>query len=97
MREQFVRLRERYFPSDDEIALQEREAEQERGMLRGKILGFVTQDYFQEFMRWLEEEKERVSPQVGDHTNMLYQTGQRDGVKLVVAHLREMIDFCEEE
>jgi len=83
-------LHEKYFPSPTEELHERNEAEQSEALLREQIEHWLNDPYTAEFVRWLTKSERGVDPKVGEHGVMLYQTGMRDGIRLIQDHMDEL-------
>jgi uncharacterized protein (DUF2164 family) len=83
-------LVEKHFPSPAVEAERDLEAAQEAALVRERIEHWLNDPFTSEFEAWLDDAERSVEPVVGEHGNMLYQTGQRDGVRLVRDHLSRL-------
>lgn len=81
---------ERWFPSPEQQA-EELAAERDRiGFEIERAREFLKVPYMADFVKWLTEERRRVEPTVGQPEEMVYRTGVRDGVQLVIDRLDEL-------
>ena len=78
------RLYEKYFgPKEDD----EQQTDEAAALDRGRIGEFLRAGYMADFKAFLDKTAETASPAPGAHADMLYQSGVRDGVKLVLQEL----------
>lgn len=59
---------------------------------RQEVIQFLGTPYFEKVLARLGEIQEQNDPRPGSHENMLYQSGVRDGIKLVRQYLDALVD-----
>ena len=83
-------LMEKHFPSREQELEAQRHETEEFAMLRERVKHWLDDPYNLTFRDWLSDTERKVEPQPGEHGNMLYQTGQRDGIRMVLDHLNTL-------
>ena len=59
---------------------------------RQEVIQFLGTPYYETVRAKLKEIQEQNDPRPGSHENMLYQSGVRDGIKLVRQYLDALAD-----
>jgi hypothetical protein len=84
------RLLNRWFPSPEQQAEEARLEREKLGFDLERTREFLKIGYMADFRRWLNQTRKRVEPTVDEPGEMVYRTGMRDGVQLVIDRLEEL-------
>ena len=83
-------IRSRWFPTAQEEADEIARERQAAAFQSERISEFLKVGFMEDFKKWLSTTRRRVEPRPGDPQDMLYNTGVRDGVQLVLDQLEEL-------
>lgn len=86
-----MRIMEKWFPTPEQEAEEERQAKQAMAAEAEKVREFLQVKYMPEFKKWLKETRRANEPRMGnDPSDMVYRTGLRDGIRLIEDRMEEL-------